>query len=316
MRCDLLVTLLLAAAGAAGPQPTFAKSAKPAKLDGEALLREPLKRTITIDDASVSTIPEVRVSGGLATVLSFSVPLAERETNAIEGAYKARFHQIAQTTDRTIVLVPIRDLEGPIPVNVSLRDGTVLVFKCVTVPRYYDGQVEVNIALRSRAPVESVAALKTRIGVLQGELDQCRATSGDAGTTKVASLLLTQNFDQPQAFDRRRLKRADKDKRLLLEAQWAFRLLGLTYVVMSVENRDPDRAWSLDHAEVKVVNGKTLTDVAVKAVVSELTVLPPDQVEHVVVAFPTPTASGPVTIAVTLHERDGGRSATLSGIDL
>ena len=200
--------------------------------------------------------------------------------------------------------------------NVSLRDGTVLVFKCVSVPRHYDGQVDVVIALKERAPVDSVSALKTRIGVLQSDLDGCKATSGDAGTSKVASLLLTQNFDQPQAFDRRRLKRADKDKKLLMEARWSYRLLGLTYVVLAVENRDPDRTWNLDHAEVKVTSGKTQADIAVKATVAELPTLPPDAAEHVVVAFPTPTAAGAVTIAVTLHERDGGRAATLAGIDL
>jgi uncharacterized protein (TIGR02268 family) len=292
-------------------------AAKPAAAPvGESPLRDPERRTVTIDDKTVNTLPELHVAGGLATVLQFSVPLAERDTNALEGTYKARFHQIAQTTDRTIVLLPIKDLDGPIPVNVALRDGTVLVFKCVSVPRRYDGQVEVVIALRERAPVESVAALKTRIGALQAEIDQCRATSGDAGASKVASLLLTQNFDQPQAFDRRRVSRADKSQKLLLEAQWAYRLLGSTYLVMSVENRDPDRVWSVSHAEVKVTSGKTQADLAVKATVADMPALPPDAAAHVVIVFPTPTGSGPITVSVTLHERDGGRAATLSGIDL
>jgi uncharacterized protein (TIGR02268 family) len=314
MSCRNLLLFPLCLILLGGASPVAARERAPRESLGA--VREPQRRTITVDDASVNTLPEVRVAGGLATVLTFSVPLAERDTNALEGAYKARFHQIVQTTDRTIVLLPVKDLDITIPVTVALRDGTVLVFRCVSVPRQYDGQLDVIIALKNRAPVESVAALKTRIGVLQGDLDQCRATTGDAGASKLASLLLTQDSDQSQAFDRRRLRRIEKDKRLLVEARWAYRLLGLTYLVLSVENRDPDRVWSFDRAEVKVASGKMLTDIAVKAAVVEMPQLPPDAAGHVVVAFPTPASTGPVTVSVTLHEKDGGRSATLGGIEL
>jgi uncharacterized protein (TIGR02268 family) len=276
--------------------------------------RELRRRTLTLDDASVTMLPEIHVAGGTATVLTFTIPL--EEGGAIPGAVKDYFYQLGQMGDRTLILVPKKDLTEPVPLNISLKDGTVITFKCLSVVRDSDAQVDVVLALKSRAPVESVSALKNRLGQLQSDLDACRTTAGDAGAGKVANLLLAQSLDTPQVFDRRPLRKAEKQHRLLVEARWAYRLLGLTYIIFTVENRDPDRNWVLDRAEVRTSANKTAADIAVKAVLAELPSLPPEGAERVVVAFPTPPGAPTQEISVTLHEKDGGRSATIEGLQL
>jgi len=44
-----------------------------------------------------------------------------------------------------------------------------------------------------------------------------------------------QNLDEPQVFDRHELRGRDKQSRLLVEGRWIYRLVGLTYMVFTVE---------------------------------------------------------------------------------
>ncbi len=310
------VAFLLAAVIAAAP--TGASSAPAAKKSaGEpskaVLSRELRRRTLTLDDTSVTMLPELHVAGGTATVLTFQVPI--EEGGVIPGAVKDLFYPLAQT-DKTVIIVPKTDLTAPVPVSVSLKDGTVLSFKCLSVPQDADAQVDVILTLRARASQDSAAALKGLIGQLRGQLDDCKATSGDAGVRKVAALLVTQSLDQPQAFDRRQLHAAEKQNRLLVEARWAYRMLGLTYVVLTVENRDPERPWVLDRAEVKLTGAAENTDVQVKGAVAEYTSLPSDTSERVVVSFPTPVLSSGQKVTLMLHEKDGGRRVALERLEL
>ena len=300
-----LILALLGAPQASAPAP---KKATPAA----AVQRTMQRRTLTIDDTTVNTLPELYVAGGSATVVTFQVPIAEQ--GALQGSSRESF-QIAQT-DRTLIIMPRTDPTGPVPLNVTLSDGTVLTFQCVASPTALDAQVDVVLALRKRAATESVAGLKARLGQLQNDLDTCRATAGDAGSAKVAALLLTQtSLDANQAFDRRPLRRTTKENRLLVEARVAYRLLGMTYIVLTVENRDPDRHWALDRASVRLTAGGAAQDLPVKTLQAENPTLPPDASELVVVAFPT-VASPRAQVAVTLDEKDGSRSVTLSGLDL
>jgi len=277
------------------------------------MTRELRRRTLTFTDASVTTLPELYVAGGTATVLTFQVAIAEG--GAIPGTSKELFFPIAQT-DKTIIIVPKADLAAAVPLNISLTDGTILTFKCVSNPALADAQVDVILALEKRAAQESPVVLKATIGQLRGQLDECRATTGDAGAQKVASLLIQQSLDKPQTFTRNAVRALNKENRLLAEGRWAYRLLGLMYVVLTVENRDPERAWVLDHAEVKVNGAANNTDVQVKTIAAEFPSLAPDASERIVVGFTTPATNVNQSVTLTLYEKDGSRRISLSNLDL
>lgn len=316
LRSKFVMVVILG--GLVGAAPIVATAAPGAKKTASATSkgvasRELRRRTLTLDDASVTMLPELHVAGGTATLLTFQVAI--EEGGVIPGAVKDLFYPLAQT-DKTVIIVPKADLTAPVPVSVSLKDGTVLSFKCLSVPQDADAQVDVILALRARASQESAAALKGIIGQLRGQLDECKATSGDAGAQKLAALFVSQNVDQPQAFDRHPLHAAERQSRLLVEARWAYRLLGLTYVVLTVENRDPDRPWVLDRAEVKLTGAAENTEVQVKSAVAEFPALQSDTSERVVVSFPTPALSRGQKVTLTLLEKEGGRRVALEHLDL
>ncbi|MCM2334592.1 MAG: DUF2381 family protein [Anaeromyxobacteraceae bacterium] len=273
--------------------------------------RELRRRTITIDDASLASVPEIRVAGGTPTILTFEVPV--KENGAVLADVRGVFYPPTQT-DRTVMLVPKSDLERPQPLNVSLVDGTVLTFKLVTVPAEADVQVDVAVALKERARPDSAAALRMLNEQLRGELDECRDGAANAGATKLAALLLAQSLDQPQTFERRPLHAGDKQSRLLVQGRWAYRMLGLTYMIFTVENRDPQRSWVMDRVDVKLTGSGEAVDVRVVAAQPELPILPPGTVERVVVAFEAPPMSPSQRFKVSFHEKDGPRLVALEGI--
>jgi uncharacterized protein (TIGR02268 family) len=273
--------------------------------------RELRRRTITIDDQSLSSVPEIHVAAGTPTILTFDVPV--RDGGAILADVRGVFYPPTQT-DKTVMLVPKADLARPEPLNVSLADGTVLTFKLTTVPREADVQVDVAIALRDRAKPDSAQALRMVNEQLRSELEECRDGAADAGAAKLAALLLAQSLEQPQAFERRPLRAGDKQNRLLVQGRWAYRLLGLTYMVFTVENRDPHRSWVLERAEVRLEGAGSSVDVKVIAAVPELPILPPDTSERVVIAFETPQQSPTQRYSVRLHEKDGARLVALEGL--
>ena len=196
----------------------------------------------------------------------------------------------------------------------TLVDGTVISFKVLSVPRERDVQVDVVLALESRASPDSAQALRTTIEQLRGELDECQASSATAGAAKLASLFLGQSLDEPQVFDRRELHGRDKQSRLLVEGRWLYRLAGLTYMLLTVENRDPVKPWVLDRAEVKVTGAGEATDLRVLAAMAEDAVVAPGQATKVIVAFKTPSVSGSPRYSLALLEKGGGRRVVLEGL--
>ncbi|ABC83017.1 hypothetical protein Adeh_3249 [Anaeromyxobacter dehalogenans 2CP-C] len=272
--------------------------------------RELRRRAITIDDAALTSVPEIRVAGGTPTILTFEVPV--KDGGAVLADVRGVFYAPTQT-DRTVMLVPKTDLARPEPLNVSLADGTVLTFKLVTVPGEADVQVDVAVALRERASPDSAQALRMMNEQLRGELDECRDGAANAGAAKLAALLLAQSLDQPQTFERRPLHIGDKQSRLLVQGRWVYRLLGLTYMVFTVENRDPQRSWVLDRVEVRLTGGRDAVDVKVVSAQAELPILPPGTAERVVVAYETPPMSPSQRFRVTFHEKDGPRLVALEG---
>ena len=294
-------TVIAAVAGEAG-----------AAADPKAPARRELRRRIlTIDDQTLGSLPELHVAGGSATILTFEIPV--RENGALITDTRGLFHPPTQT-DKTVILVPKADLTQPAALSVTLSDGTVLSFKLVSVPREADVQVDVVLALESRASPDSAQALRTTIEQLRGELDECQASSASAGASKIAALLLGQNLAEPQVFDRHPLRGADKQNRLLVEARWIYRLVGLTYMLFTVENRDPAKPWMFGRAEVRLDGAGDAIDVKVLASASDVPLVAPGQESKVVVAFKTPAQGGAHRYTVTLVEKDGGRRVVLEGL--
>jgi uncharacterized protein (TIGR02268 family) len=300
VRTSAAALILLLAAGA-----TLAADPKP------QVRRELRRRTLTIDDQALGSLPELHVAGGSATILTFEIPV--RDNGAIITDTRGLFHPPTQT-DKTVILVPKADLAQPAALNVTLSDGTVLSFKLVSVPKEADVQVDVVLALQSRAAPGSVQGLKTTIEQLRGELDECQASSATAGAAKIASLFLGQSLDEPQVFDRHEFRGRDKQDRLLVEGRWIYRLVGLTYMLFTVENRDPVKPWSLDRAEVKVSGSGETQDVRVLAASAEDAPVAPGQATKIVVAFKTPAKSTSHRYTVTFVEKGGGRRVVLEGL--
>ena len=308
-----LVLAALAALATLAPAGTLAANrARPFGPDAAVVKRELRRRSLTITDANVSSLPEIHVAGGTATILSFQVPL--RDGGAFIADVKGLMNPLSQS-ERFVVLVPKKDLADALPMNVSLADGTVLTFKLATVAADADAQVDVVLDLQKNAAPDSAAALKTSLISVRAQLDECQAGSVNAGVAKIASLFVQQSLDAPHAFARHAIHAGDKQSRLLVEARWVYRLLGMTYVVLTVENRDPAKPWVLDRAEVKLL-GSSSIDVKVLSVQAELATLPPDVAEKVVVAFATPPQSAHQKVSLSLLEKEGGRHIVLDGLDL
>jgi hypothetical protein len=125
---------------------------------------------------------------------------------------------------------------------------------------------------------------------------------------------VNQSLDERQVFERHPLRGGDKQSRLLVEARWIYRFLGLTYLVFTVENREPQRPWVLGRAEVRVTGSAESTDVRVLAASTEVPSLAPDAEERLVLAFETPSLAPGQKLGVTLVEKDGSRRVVLEGL--
>jgi uncharacterized protein (TIGR02268 family) len=276
--------------------------------------RELRRRALTVDDANLTALPEIHVAKGVSTVLTFPVSL--RESEGVFVADVKNVMEILTQSDRVILLVPKQDLSTPLALNATLADGTVLTFKLVSVPTDVDVQVDLTLALERRGLAESATALKASLARVRAQLDECQATSGTAGVTKIASLLVAQDLKSPHTFERMPASGGDKQSRLLVQARWVYRLFGTTFVVLDVDNRDPSRTWVLDRAEVRLAGHESAVEVKVLSAVSELHTLPPDVQERIVVAFTTPPRERNQGVTLSLFERDGGRHVVLENLDL
>jgi len=278
-----------------------------AALPAEA--RQLRHRSITVSDGSDS-FPTLHVAPGYATVLVFQAPTRDATFARAAGAL---FQKVART-DRTVVVVPKEAVKRPVALSVTMADGTVVTVAFVTVANEVDAQVDVTIAVRTST--DAPEALKSQVASLRAQLDECQGTSEKAGAAKIAALILAQGLDTPQAFETHELRGGDKQSRLLVYARRRYRLMGLTYVVLTVDNRDAQRSWIMGPPVVRLSGGKDEVELAVMTYASELQELPPDKEERVVVAFKTPAAVGPDhRFSIALPEKDGGRRAELRGLE-
>ncbi len=278
---------------------------------------ELIRRTLTITDETLSTVAEIHVAEGVPTSIAFQIPL---RTGGVLLADAQDVFYPPQAMERVVLLVPKK---APRPgalttLTVTLEDGTILPFRLTTHPSRADVQVDVVLQLEARASPESPAALRAANTQLRAQLDECQATQGRAGIRNVASLIVAQDAERPQTFivERRELRALDKQSRLLVQVRQVYRLFDYTYVVLTVENRDPTRAWVLDRPEVKVDGGGEAADAKVEAFVAEMNALPPDEVERVVIAFKTPEQTASQTYTLQLFEKNGNRHVRLEGLRL
>jgi uncharacterized protein (TIGR02268 family) len=303
----LAVPLLFAAQEAVG---AAKKPVQPAR-------RELRRRTLTISDANAHSVAEIHVAGGVPTTLVFEIPV--KENGALLADVSKNFFP-PQLTDNAILLVPRADVAPKrlVTLTVTLSDGTVLPFRLVSAPKEADIQVDVALALEKHAAPGSASALRAALTQVRSELDECQANAGKAGIAKVASLILGQDLDKPQSFtvSQYRAHHLDKQNRLLVEVSRVYRLFELTYVVVTLENRDPSRVWVLDHPEIAVTGQPQTSDVKVLLHASEFTALQPGETEKVVVVFNTPKQDVQHRFNVSLLEKNGNRHVRLEDLNL
>jgi hypothetical protein len=156
--------------------------------------------------------------------------------------------------------------------------------------------------------------LKQSIAQMQGRLDECQANAGNAGISQIAALVLSQEPQSPAArtFEGHLLKGADKQSRLLVRLQHLYRLFSHSYVLLTVENRDPSRTWVLDKPEVKLLGGRDAQTLKVVAFDSDLKAVPPGEVAKIVVVFDTPAPAADQKLAIALLERGGARHINMN----
>jgi uncharacterized protein (TIGR02268 family) len=275
--------------------------------------RQVKNRVISFSDENRASVPELHLAQGVPTTLVFPLNINEATTRLADSQrliYKPQFFK------NTAVLSPKSDLPtgALIPLTVGLEDGTLLSFVLRTVPAEADFQVTVEVKFQREVSPDSVEGLKQTIAQMQSRLDECQANAGSSGVSQIAALVLSQEPQSPTArtFEGHPLKGADKQSRLLVRLQHIYRLFGHSYVLLTVENRDPSRTWVLDKPEVKLIGGRESQSLKVLTFDTDLKNLPPAEVAKVVVVFDTPTQSVGQKYALTLLEKGGARHVSMN----
>ena len=275
--------------------------------------RQVKNRVISFSDENRASVPELHLAQGIPTTLVFPLNINEATTRLADSQrliYKPQFFK------NTAVLSPKSDLPtgALIPLTVGLEDGTLLSFVLRTVPAEADFQVTVEVKFQREVSPDSVEGLKQTIAQMQSRLDECQANAGSSGVSQIAALVLSQEPQSPTArtFEGHPLKGADKQSRLLVRLQHIYRLFGHSYVLLTVENRDPSRTWVLDKPEVKLIGGRESQSLKVLTFDTDLKNLPPAEVAKVVVVFDTPTQSVGQKYALTLLEKGGARHVSMN----
>jgi len=294
-------------ADAARPPPyRSASGARPRKLQ---------RRTLVLTDANLNDVQVIHVAGGVPTSLSFSQPI--RPSSVILADTSDAFLPL-RATETSLVLLPRRDLKPTAlaTLSVTLADGTLLPLVLATVRGEADLGVDIQLALVHKARPESPAALKASLAQLHAELDECRANTGAAGVASVARMVLEKDAPGPHAFARMDVRRRDKQERLLVELARSYRLFGHTYLVLTLENRDPSLAWVLDHPELTATGNGQSADVHVVSFEMDVPSIGPNETGRLVIAFPTPVLERGGEFRLRLLEKHGTRHVRLDGLSL
>src|SRR3954470_5467383 len=247
----------------------------PPKEPPASVQREPVQRTITITDETISSVPEIHVGADWPTTLVFSTPLS-KDNQAVMLAQPGHEFAPPKFTDTSVILVPRKDLpaKGGAALTVTLSDGNILSFKLSTSPGEVDIRVDVQLKLAKRAAPDSPEALKATLDQLRGQVEECQATAGAAGVSKIAALVLSENT--PEAVELRKIGKSDKQSRMLVTARYEYRVFGYTFLVLEIQNRDDAKIWELDGADVKLLGAAQAQDVQVASATMDPSAIEPN----------------------------------------
>lgn len=275
--------------------------------------RQVKNRLILFSDDNRASVPELHLAQGIPTTVILPVNINEAATRLADPQrliYKPQFFK------NTAVLSPKSDLPAGalVPLTIALEDGTLLSFVLRTAPKEADFQVNVEVKFQHEVTPDSVDGLKQSIAQMQGRLDECQANAGNAGISQIAALVLSQEPQSPAArtFEGHALRGADKQSRLLVRLQHVYRLFRHSYLLLTVENRDPSRTWVFDKPEVKLLGGRDAQTLKVVAFDSDLKAVPPGEVAKIVVVFDTPAPTSDQKLAIALLERGGARHINMN----
>src|SRR2546421_3629650 len=288
--------------------------ALPLPADSSPSQRKPVQRTISITDENLSTVPEVHVGADWPTTLVFATPLA-KDSQAVMLAQPGHEFAPPKFTDSSVILIPRQDLlSGGAALTVSLADGNILTFKLASVANEVDIRVDVELKLTKRAAPESPEALKTTLAQLRSQIDECQATAGAAGVSKIGALVLAEKA--PEAVELRKIGKTDKQSRMLVTARYEYRLFGYTFLVIEIQNRDDAKIWELDGADVKLQGSGQAQDVQVASAAMDPSAIEPNATGRVVVAFKMPDQQRGQQFTVALREKNGSRHVQLDNLAL
>lgn len=305
-RITVLVCLTLACGVLAAPK---ASPTKP-------VARELQHRSVDITDSTAQV--DIHVAAGVPTTLIFPIQISKHLLLDPKGIFPPNMQQRA---GRLFVLFAEKDIPAgdEISLQLTLEDGTLLPpITLKTVPAVVDSNVEVTVSLKAKASAESAAALKAQLVELHSRLDDCQQVAGDAGARKIAEFVLKQDPLKPAAFvaEHHSARKIDRQEALLVETRLVYRLFDLSYLVLTVENRDPSKPWVLDKAEISVTGGSSTVDAQVVQVAREVEELAPGAEARFVVVFKTPDQETSHTFTLRLREKGGNRHVELEGIKL
>jgi len=304
MRSSLAFAVILgAASGAARSEPQRPQP---------HVERRVTNRVLTFSPETSTAVPEVFLAPGVPTTLIFPLNINEGATRLADPN---KFIYKPQIYRNTVVLSPRAELPAGavVPLSVGLEDGTLVSFILRGATAEADFQVTVELKMTKPHAPESLQALKQTIARLQGSLDECQASGGSSGISKIASLVLTNEPGSPAArtFESHRVHAVDKQSRLLVRVHHLYRLFSQSYLLLTVENRDPSRVWVLDRPELKLRGGSESAALKLVTFDTDLKALPPEEIAKVVVVFETPAQQSGQRMSITLLEKGGSRHATL-----
>jgi uncharacterized protein (TIGR02268 family) len=305
----LATALVLAAAGSASAGPRRAEA------NSRQSPRTLKRRTLAITDANLNEVQTIHVGGGIPTTVSFRQAI--RPESVILADTSDVFLPL-KASESSIVLIAKRDLapHTVATLTVTLADGTIVPLLLTTEPREADIGVDIGVSLVQKARPESAQALKASVLELRAELEECRTDTGTAGVAKVARLVLQEEGSGRREVEVRDLHRRDKQERLLVEVVRAYRFFGHSYLVLTLENRDPGRPWALDRPELTAIGNGSTTDVHIAFFELDVPVLGAGEAGKLVVAFPTPPPGSGESFRLELHEKNGSRQVRLDGLSL
>lgn len=274
------------------------------------------QRSVVVTDDTKEVA--VSVSAGNTTTLAFPTAVKQTATVIFDSKY---FGGKPKVVGQFVSFSPVKDIpQGEsVVLQLTLVDNTVLPPIMLSTASATDVYVDVQLSLEKKSSADSATALKVQLSEMQSRLDECQQSAGERGAVKVGELVLKQDFHKQVAFvvEKHPARELDKQSRLLVETHHVYRLFDVSYLVLTVENRDPDKLWVFDRAEVSTGGGNTSIDARVLDVAQEMSQgIPPGVEAKLVVVYKTPEQSVDHLFTLKLLEKAGNRHVELTDLKL